>query len=246
MQVIKRPDLGRELAQETLRRAFSKHRLPLTMEELASLCARETRPRILSGYLRWQREEINCILAHVLLTNVEPLVAEFLRRHYGEERSIRYLSLRLPASERQLYSLHERFLQRLSSLLFYRPSMAEAYFPMVIVNLLAVLDVRLGTFALRAEIPVAEGWLTALYDARHRARELLSFMDSFLGQTPKNDVYHRIVCCKLAAPFTTAEELAARVQETSASSVHVYLRQYQGQVASILGIAVAGEGLPES
>ena len=134
MQIIKHPDLGRELAQETLRRTFSKHRLPLTMEELASLCARETRPRILSGYLRWQREEINCILAQVLLANVEPLVAEFLRRHYGEERSIRYLSLRLPASERQLYSLHERFLKRLSALLFYRPSMAEAYFPLVIIN----------------------------------------------------------------------------------------------------------------
>ena len=182
MQIIKHPDLGRELAQETLRRTFSKHRLPLTMEELASLCARETRPRILSGYLRWQREEINCILAQVLLANVEPLVAEFLRRHYGEERSIRYLSLRLPASERQLYSLHERFLKRLSALLFYRPSMAEAYFPLVIINLLAVLDVRLGTFALRAEIPVAEDWLSTLYDARRRARALLCFMESFRGQ----------------------------------------------------------------
>ena len=240
MQIIKHPDLGRELAQETLRRTFSKHRLPLTMEELASLCARETRPRILSGYLRWQREEINCILAQVLLANVEPLVAEFLRRHYGEERSIRYLSLRLPASERQLYSLHERFLKRLSALLFYRPSMAEAYFPLVIVNLLAVLDVRLGTFALRAEIPVAEDWLSTLYDARRRARALLCFMESFRGQETGN-TYHRIVCRKLAAPFTTVEELAACVQETSASSVHVYLRQYQGQVADILG-----ESVPES
>lgn len=242
MQTIKRPDLGRELAQETLRRAFSKNRLPLTMEELASLCARETRPRILSGYLRWQREEINCILAHVLLANAEPLVAEFVRRHYREERSIRYLSLRLPASERQLYSLHERFLKRLSALLFYRPSMAEAYFPLVIVNLLAVLDVRLGTFALRAEIPVAEDWLSTLYDARRRAHKLLFFMESFRKTAEtEDDAYHRIIRCKLQRPFATVEELATCVQETSTSSVHVYLRQYQGQVADILG-----ESVPES
>ena len=62
---IKCPSLGLTLAAHALREALEEQRviLPVTLEELQGLCARERRPRILAGYLRWQREEISRLLA---------------------------------------------------------------------------------------------------------------------------------------------------------------------------------------
>ena len=173
---IKCPDLGLTLASNALREALQHQKpvLPITLEELQGLCARERRPRILAGYLRWQREEISRLLARVLVENVSALEEEFLVRHYRDNRSVHYLALRLPASERHLYAMHERILRRLSSLLFYRASTADAYSPIVLQNLLSIIDMRIGTFVLRAELPLAAGWLESLYDARTRCRSLLS------------------------------------------------------------------------
>ncbi|EGK58652.1 transposase [Centipeda periodontii DSM 2778] len=52
---IKCPDLGLTLASNALREALQQQKpvLPITLEELQGLCARERRPRILAGYLRW-------------------------------------------------------------------------------------------------------------------------------------------------------------------------------------------------
>ena len=51
---IKCPSLGLTLAAHALREALEEQRviLPVTLEELQGLCARERRPRILAGYLR--------------------------------------------------------------------------------------------------------------------------------------------------------------------------------------------------
>ena len=103
---IKCPSLGLTLAAHALREALEEQRviLPVTLEELQGLCARERRPRILAGYLRWQREEISRLLARCIVENADTMEAEFLHRHYREGRSIHYLSLHLPASERYLYA----------------------------------------------------------------------------------------------------------------------------------------------
>ena len=237
---IKCPDLGLTLASNALREALQQQKavLPITLEELQGLCARERRPRILAGYLRWQREEISRLLARVLVENVSELEAEFLQRHYRDGRSVHYLALRLPASERHLYAMHERILRRLSSLLFYRASVADAYAPIVLQNLLSILDMRIATFVLRAELPLADGWLEALYDARSRCRSLLHLIAHFTQRTEKNE-YERIIRAKIEHPFAAAGELAglAGVDSVAASTVHAYLRRYLDSVKKIVGDA---------
>lgn len=240
MNTIKAPDLGTALASIALRRAFRQRLIPLSLEELVALCASETHPRILAGYLRWQREEINRILVHVLLESMDKLEAEFLRRHYRDGKSMHYLSMRLPASERQLYCMNERILSRLSSLLFYRPSLADAYFPRIPYNLLSILDMRLSTFALRVDVPVDEGWLDALQEARNVSRELLSFMDSFrrapLGASSRAQQYQRVIHAKLRDPFASVQEIVDEIGDMglTASVAHAYLGTYQRQIKKIL------------
>lgn len=236
---VKSPDLGLRLASHALQEALrpSKAVLPITLEELQGLCARESRPRILAGYLRWQREEISRLLARVLVANVSALEAEFLRRHYRDGRSVHYLALRLPVSERHLYAMHTRILRRLSSLLFYRASVADAYSPIVLLNLLSILDVRIGTFVLRAELPVSEAWLASLCDARARCRALLDLMTQFTRQETTANEYERVIRAKMQHPFVAAEELAglAGADSIAASTVHAYLRRYLDAVRQIIG-----------
>ena len=214
--------------------------LPVTLEELQGLCARERRPRILAGYLRWQREEISRLLARCLVENVDAMEAEFLHRHYREGRSIHYLSLHLPASERYLYAMHERILGHLSALLFYRVSTADAYAPALLQNLLSILDMRIGTFVLRADLPVAEGWLESLYDARARCRALLDLIDTFMRQDAEQTEYERIICAKIHHPFAAPSELAelAGVDSVAGSTVHAYLHRYIDEVQGITGAMI--------
>ena len=236
---IKCPDLGLTLASNALREALQHQKpvLPITLEELQGLCARERRPRILAGYLRWQREEISRLLARVLVENVSALEEEFLVRHYRDNRSVHYLALRLPASERHLYAMHERILRRLSSLLFYRASTADAYSPIVLQNLLSIIDMRIGTFVLRAELPLADGWLESLYDSRSRCRSLICFIEHFTQDSGERNEYERIIRAKIEHPFAAAGELAglAGVDTVAASTVHAYLRKYLDSVREIVG-----------
>ena len=236
---IKCPSLGLTLAAHALREALEEQRviLPVTLEELQGLCARERRPRILAGYLRWQREEISRLLARCIVENADTMEAEFLHRHYREGRSIHYLSLHLPASERYLYAMHERILGHLSALLFYRVSSADAYAPALLQNLLSILDMRIGTFVLRAELPVAEGWLESLYDARARCRALLDLIDTFMRRDTEQTEYERIICAKIQHPFAAPGELPelAGADSIAASTVHAYLHRYIDEVRGITG-----------
>ena len=235
---IKCPDLGLTLASNALRKALRKQKavLQVSLEELQGLCARERRPRILAGYLRSQREEISRLLARVLVENVSALEEEFLVRHYRDNRSVHYLALRLPASERHLYAMHERILRRLSSLLFYRASTADAYSPIVLQNLLSIIDMRIGTFVLRAELPLADGWLESLYESRSRCRALICFIEHFTQESGESE-YERVIRAKIEHPFAAAGELAglAGVDSVAASTVHSYLRKYLDSVRRIVG-----------
>ena len=238
MARVKLSDLERTLAAHALRDALRPQKtvLPLTLAELQVLCVRETRPRIHAGYLRAQREEISRLLARVLVENVSELEAEFLRRHYRDGKSVHHLALHLHASERHLYILHERILHRLSSLLFYRVSIADAYAPLVPLNLLAVLDMRISTFVLRAELPVTDGWLASLYSARARCRALLELMAHITRDEDRKSEYERIICAKMQHPFAAVGELAefSGVNHVAESTIHAYLRRYLEAVKNIV------------
>ena len=133
--------------------------------------------------------------------------------------------------------MHERILGHLSALLFYRVSTADAYAPALLQNLLSFLDMRIGTFVLRAELPVAEGWLESLYDARARCRALLDLIDTFMRRDTEQTEYERIICAKIQHPFAAPGELPelAGADSIAASTVHAYLHRYIDEVRGITG-----------
>nr|WP_315411343.1 hypothetical protein [uncultured Selenomonas sp.] len=244
MKPVKKTDLGLLLASAILRDAVQDAALVLpSITELQSLVAREVRPRILQYYLRSQREAIGRILALTLVKNISELEAEFVYGHYRHGRSIHYLSLHLPVQERQLYTLNEHILRRLSSLLFYRLTLADAYSPNIALNLLCVLDVRIGTFTLRADLSIAAGLLDALYEARRRCRALLSLQNRFLRDGEPEDEFSRVVKAKLENPFQKASELseilfAGEKSElrlaTMTDRINAHLRRYLAMAEEIL------------
>lgn len=244
MKPVKKADLGLSLASAVLRDAVQDAALTMpSITELQSLVAREVRPHILQYYLRSQREAIGRILALTLVKNISELEAEFVYGHYRHGRSIHYLSLHLPMQERQLYTLNEHILKRLSALLFYRLTADDAYNPKIVLNLLNVLDVRIGTFTLRADLAIAAGLLDSLYASRRACRALLSLQNRFLHTCAQEDEFSRVVKAKLENPFRKASELTDILFSnekgelrlaTIIDRINAHLRRYSAMAEEIL------------
>lgn len=238
MKSVKPLNIGISLAAMAFRRALKKDKTELTsISDFQHLCAKETRPKVVDFYLRSQREGISTILARTLTENASKLQQEFLRRHYHDGASITKLALYLPISERQIYAMHEGLLRHLASLLFYRISTLDAYQPLIVLNLLNVLDIRIATFTLCTQIPLTTGFIETLYMARKRCRDLLLLQEKHAAEEKTSELSH-VICTKLMHPFATAAEIAslASLEATSAipvSSVHAYLREYLGKAEKI-------------
>ena len=242
---MKKPNIARFLAAQAIRKAFTENSLPTCLEELKTLCASETHPRLLSAYLRWQRELINRILVYALLDDLSEIERDFVYYRYRNRRSMKWISMHIPVSERQLYFLNDRILLRLETLLFYQPTCADAFSPKVILNLLRVIDARIAVFSLRVDLPVDIGWLDHLFLARYRCHALFDLMMSFLSPH-KETLAQKIIRQKFHAPNATAEELLRQLDipssEREKSIVQGILRDYLGCAEKCLCI----EKIPES
>lgn len=215
---IKPVNIGFSLAADALRSALQKSKVQtLSISELQRLCAQETRPRILSYYLRSQREAINTLIASVFADHVSDLEKEFLFRHYGKGHSILKISMHIPMSERQIYDMQKQLLRHLSALLAYRASDVDAYAPIVGLNLLNILDIRMATFTMRARLLLLQ---RQMMDERNES-ELA-----------------RAVRARIAHPHVTVAELKTiAIPELSSvpiSTVHAHLREYMARVSECL------------
>lgn len=235
---IKPVNIGFSLAADALRSALQKSKVQtLSISELQRLCAQETRPRILSYYLRSQREAINTLIASVFADHVSDLEKEFLFRHYGKGHSILKISMHIPMSERQIYDMQKQLLRHLSALLAYRASDVDAYFPIVGLNLLNILDIRMATFTMRAQTPVADGFLERITEAREKWARLLLLQRQMMDERNESELA-RAVRARIAHPHVTVAELKTiAIPELSSvpiSTVHAHLREYMARVSECL------------
>ncbi|WP_019542868.1 hypothetical protein [Selenomonas bovis] len=239
MNAIKKQDIAISIAASALKAAFSKNAMPmLSIAELQRLIASETKERIISFYLRSQREAINRILVHAYLLSCSKMESDFLIGHYRDGKSIHCLAMRMPLQERQIYDLRQKSLKRLSALLFYRLSEDDVFFPGIALNLLNVLDVRISTFVLRADVPVAPGFLDSLIVARSHCRALLSYQNRFIFSSSDNP-FERCIRTRLAHPELTIAELTSLLNEgavrgESTRKIYQYLQAFSETAVSLL------------
>lgn len=236
---MRNPNVGRYLAAQAIRKAFTENSLPMRLEEIEVLCASETRPRLLAAYLRWQRALIDRILVHSLMDDLPEIERDFVHYRYRMGRSMQWINMNMPVSERNLYFMNDRILLRLATLLFYEPTMADVFSRTVLLNLLRVIDARLAVFSLRVDLPADAGWLERLARARCRCHALLHLIDAYL--TPNEDSpAHRIIRQKLQTPHTTLDELLDRTgipsSEREKNMAQDVLRNYLSRAEACLGI----------
>ena len=236
---MRNPNVGRYLAAQAIRKAFTESSLPMRLEEIEVLCASETRPRLLAAYLRWQRALIDRILVHSLMDDLPEIERDFVHYRYRMGRSMQWINMNMPVSERNLYFMNDRILLRLETLLFYEPTLADAFSRTVLFNLLRVIDARLAVFSLRVDLPADAGWLDRLAHARCRCRALLALIDTYLA--PDEDgIAHRIIRQKLKTPHTTLDELLERIgtpfSEREKNMAQDVLRDYRSRAEACLGI----------
>ena len=236
---MRNPNVGRYLAAQAIRKAFTESSLPMRLEEIEVLCASETRPRLLAAYLRWQRALIDRILVHSLMDDLPEIERDFVHYRYRMGRSMQWINMNMPVSERNLYFMNDRILLRLATLLFYEPTMADVFSRTVLLNLLRVIDARLAVFSLRVDLPADAGWLERLARARCRCHALLHLIDAYL--TPNEDSpAHRIIRQKLQTPHTTLDELLDRAgipsSEREKNMAQDVLRNYLSRAEACLGI----------
>lgn len=236
---MRNPNVGRYLAAQAIRKAFTESSLPVRLEEIEVLCASETRPRLLAAYLRWQRALIDRILVHALMDDLPEIECDFVHYRYRMGRSMQWINMNMPVSERNLYFMNDRILLRLATLLFYEPTMADVFSRTVLLNLLRVIDARLAVFSLRVDLPADAGWLERLARARCRCHALLHLIDAYL--TPNEDSpAHRIIRQKLQTPHTTLDELLDRTgipsSEREKNMAQDVLRNYLSRAEACLGI----------
>ena len=236
---MRNPNVGRYLAAQAIRKAFTENSLPVRLEEIEVLCASETRPRLLAAYLRWQRALIDRILVHALMDDLPEIERDFVHYRYRMGRSMQWINMNMPVSERNLYFMNDRILLRLATLLFYEPTMADVFSRTVLLNLLRVIDARLAVFSLRVDLPADAGWLERLARARCRCHALLHLIDAYL--TPNEDSpAHRIIRQKLQTPHTTLDELLDRTgipsSEREKNMAQDVLRNYLSRAEACLGI----------
>ena len=235
---MRNPNVGRYLAAQAIRKAFTENSLPVRLEEIEVLCASETRPRLLAAYLRWQRALIDRILVHALMDDLPEIERDFVHYRYRMGRSMQWINMNMPVSERNLYFMNDRILLRLETLLFYEPTLADAFSRTVLFNLLRVIDARLAVFSLRVDLPADAGWLDRLARARCRCRALLALIDTYLA--PDEDGIHRIIWQKLQTPHTTLDELLERIgipsSEREKNMAQDVLRNYLSRAEACLGI----------
>ena len=236
---MRNPNVGRYLAAQAIRKAFTESSLPMRLEEIEVLCASETRPRLLAAYLRWQRALIDRILVHAFMDDLPEIECDFVHYRYRMGRSMQWINMNMPVSERNLYFMNDRILLRLATLLFYEPTMADVFSRTVLFNLLRVIDARLAVFSLRVDLPADAGWLDRLARARGRCRALLALIDTYLA--PDEDgIAHRIIRQKLKTPHTTLDELLERIgtpfSEREKNMAQDVLRDYLSRAEACLGI----------
>ena len=236
---MRNPNVGRYLAAQAIRKAFTESSSPMRLEEIEVLCASETRPRLLAAYLRWQRALIDRILVHSLMDDLPEIERDFVHYRYRMGRSMQWINMNMPVSERNLYFMNDRILLRLATLLFYEPTMADVFSRTVLLNLLRVIDARLAVFSLRVDLPADAGWLERLARARCRCHVLLHLIDAYL--TPNEDSpAHRIIRQKLQTPHTTLDELLDRTgipsSEREKNMAQDVLRNYLSRAEACLGI----------
>ena len=237
---MRNPNVGRYLAAQAIRKAFTENSLPVRLEEIEVLCASETRPRLLAAYLRWQRALIDRILVHALMDDLPEIERDFVHYRYRMGRSMQWINMNMPVSERNLYFMNDRILLRLATLLFYEPTMADVFSRTVLLNLLRVIDARLAVFSLRVDLPADMGWLDRLARARCRCRALLALIDTYLAPDDEDGIAHRIIRQKLQTPHTTRSELLERIgipsSEREKTMAQDVLRNYLSRAEACLGI----------
>ncbi len=225
-------DLELSLARNAIISAFKQHNIDADLGFLAHEEMQDSQDRThRSIVMRLQRESINRQLVRVLMVNLSHQEADFLRRHYRDGRTIQYLSMQMPFSERQLYAMNERILRRLASFLSYLPSTDDAYFPRVPINLLSIIDERLLIVSLQ-KIEVNEAWMKGMYRKRSISFQLFQLMQHMQAE---NDAYGKLIQARFKKPFMTIPALLEYAKlPISEKLAYSYFQRYMGEVTNIL------------
>ena len=237
MNIVKDPDICRELAEKSFQRAFEKPAMSMTLEEITEHCFIETKPAVLKCYLRWQREEMERQLVLSFLRNIDPVEADFLRYYYRDHKTVDAITCFLPISVRNLHAIKKRLLLRFSDLLFCRLSGAEAYALDFIRDFQRLLQMRISVFQQRVDIIIVEEWLMELVHSYEVCTSYLAFADTFVAVDRASlDAYHLVIRAKLEHPQACTAELAglAGLSSISSSTLHAYLKRYQGKAQKML------------
>lgn len=237
MNVVKKPDICRDLADKSFRHAFEPPSVAMTLEEITEHCFIETKPTILKCYLRWQREEMERQLVLSFLRNIDPIDADFLRYYYRDHKTVESITCYLPVSVRNLHAIKKRLLTQFSDILLFRLSETEAYALDFIRDFQKILAMRIRVFQQRVDLVIVEEWLSKLLHSYDACTSYLAFADTFVAvDLATLDAYHRVIRAKLEHPQACTAELAdlAGLSKISSSTLHAYLKRYQGTVRKML------------
>ena len=239
MNVVKKPDICRKLAEQAFYRAFQPSPMNLTLEEITDRCFVETKPAILTCYLRWQREKMERQMVMSFLKSLDPVEADLLRLYFRDGKSIETIAFCLPVSVRNLHEMKKRLTMRFASLLFFQLGMEEAYALEFVREFCRLMQLRISVFQQRVDILVVEEWLGTLLHSYEACRNYLSFADTFVAAEEDTlDNYHRIIRAKLEHPHASTAQLPelAGVQKISSSMLHAYLKRYRQTVEQMFDL----------
>ena len=227
------PDLGLFVAEQTLIQKFKTTDTEIAqLNCLAEFCKLEPEDsKRFRTFLRIQRYKIDMAVADIVLMGLPKEMQDFVYGRYRDGKSFQRIAMELYVGEATLHKWNRIVLQAVATMSSYNLTEEDAYRPIVVRNMIHLLDLRINTFQETEKLEYSEVWLNSLIDKRRRYRKLLEALMEVqrvcreIDVTDSNYYRYQIINAKIRHNEENVSQLASRCG-VSLTTVHRHLKSY--------------------
>ena len=229
-------NIGCFLAEQAIKDCFAQtEAIKKQEDELMAYCREQYQPMFYQRLAyRLQRRHINHLIVNAVLADLPPIQREVIVRKYKKQEMGIKIAMNLNMSISRMITIDRAVQENVDHMLRDMLTVRDVYSRIKVVNMIHVLDLRLGFLDQHPEITpdVNRDWLVSLHLCRKKYRLLYSAMQEII-QNAETTLHCNIIAARLYDPSLTSKALSA-ICHVSQNGINRHLRTYEEEMSPYL------------
>lgn len=195
-------------------------------KNVQDFCMNSNNVNIYRTFLINQRYVINCIIVDTVVNSVDAKQAKFILYKYKHDQTTTWISAKLDIPVRALKTWNYHINKHIQNMIFYNLDTDELFNTMALMNMINILDLRIESILLGANLGIATNkkWVANLCHKRAFYRKVLLHLAECQTH-PDENIYNWIMSCRCRYPSLPISDFAAKAAINKAT-IYRHLKKF--------------------